>query len=180
MAAGSGGPDGSITRRWSESVTQSGSGTSSVITQEYRAAVEVSLSKVDEGAWIISGPASISSAYTSDWRSNQTSSLGPCNAHYTDDASATGTVDVEGGLEARDGSFQFHVNIPGVDGSNVTVRDDSGCNGPNKQETAPWSVAPITASGSGDMTGARTISGRSSTPRENGEDTVTWTFTIPE
>ncbi len=179
-AVGGGGPNGSITRRWSESVTQIGDGTSSVITQQYLAIVRVSLSKVDEGAWTISGSASISSAYTSDWKSNQVSALGPCNVHYTDNASASDTVDVEGGLEARDGFYQFYVSIPGADGSNATVRDDSGCNGPNNQETTPWSAAPITASGSGDMTDARTISGSSSTPRQNGEDTLTWSFTLPE
>jgi hypothetical protein len=175
-----GGANGSITRKWSESVTQTGGGTSSVITQQYLAVVSVSLSKVDEGGWTISGPASISSAYTSDWRSDQTSALGPCNVHYTDNASASDTVDVEGGLEARDGFYQFYVNIPGADGSNATVRDDSGCNGPNNQETTPWSAAPITASASGDMTDARAISGSSSTPRQGGEDTLTWSFTLPE
>jgi hypothetical protein len=175
-----GGSNGSITRSWSETVTQSGSGTSSVITQQYMAIVQVSLSKADEGAWTISGPASISSTYTSDFRSNQASALGPCNVHYTDNASASDTVAVEGGLEARDGFYNFYVNIPGADGSNATVRDDSGCNGPNNQETTPWSAAPITASGSGDMTDARTISGSSSTPRQGGEDTLTWSFTLPE
>ncbi len=179
-SVGGGGPDGSITRKWSESVTQSGGGTSSVITQQYTAVVNVSLNKVDEGAWTISGSASISSTYTSDWTSNQVSSLGPCNVHYTDNASASATVDVEGGLEAYDGFYQFHVNIPGAEGSNATVRDDTGCNGPNKQETTPWSAAPITASGSGEMTGARSISGGSSEPRQGGEDTLTWSFTLPE
>jgi hypothetical protein len=175
-----GGPAGSITRTWSESVTELGSGTSSVITQQYTASVSVSLTKVDEGAWTITGPASIASSFTSDWVSNQTSSLGPCNVHYTDDAMASGTVDVEGGLEARDGFYQFYANIPGVDGNNATVRDDSGCNGPSKSETTPWSAAPITASGSGEMTGSRTISGSSSNPREGGEDTLTWSFSLPE
>lgn len=179
-AARGGGPDGSITRNWSETVTQSGGGTSSVITQQYMAVIRVSLSKVDEGAWTISGPASISSTYTSDWRSNQASALGPCNVHYTDNASASDTVAVEGGLEARDGFYQFHVNIPGADGSNATVRDDSGCNGPNNRETTPWSAAPTTASASGDITDARTISGSLSTPRRDGEDTLTWNFTLPE
>ena len=174
------GPAGTITRSWSESVTQRGSGTSSVITQQYAATVNVSLTKVDEGAWTITGPASIVSAFTSDWVSNQTSPLGPCNVHYTDNAGASGTVDVEGDLEARDGFYQFYVNIPGVDGSNATVRDDSGCNGPNNQETTPWSAAPITASGSGEMTGSRTISGSSSEPRQGGEDKVIWSFSLPE
>jgi hypothetical protein len=140
----------------------------------------VSLTKVDEGAWTISGPASVTSTYTSDWTSNQTSTLGPCNVHYTDNATAMGSVEVEGGLEARDGFYQFYVNIPGVDGSNDTVRDDSGCNGPNNRETTPWAAAPITAGGSGDMTSPRTITGSSSEPRTGGEDTVSWSFTLPE
>jgi hypothetical protein len=179
-AVGSGGPDGTIARKWSESVTQTGSGTSSVITQQYTAVARVSLRKVDEGAWTITGTATISSTFTSDWKSNQATALGPCSAHYTDNASASGTVDVEGGLEAGDGFYQFYVSIPGVDGSNATVRDDSGCNGPNNQETTPWSAAPITASGSGDMTNERIISGSSSEPRQGGEDTLTWSFTLPE
>jgi hypothetical protein len=177
---GGGGPDGSITRRWSESVMQTGDGTSSVITQRYTAVVSVSLTKVDEGAWTISGPANVTSTYTSDWTSNQTSTLGPCNVHYTDNATAMGSVEVEGGLEAYDGFYQFHVNIPGVDGSNDTVRDDSGCNGPNNRETTPWAAAPNTAGGSGDMTDPSTITGSSSAPRTGGEDTVSWTFTLPE
>lgn len=175
-----GGAASSITRSWSESVTQRGSGTSSVITQRYTATVRVSLTKVDVGAWTITGTADIDSAFTSDWVSQQTSSLGPCNVHYTDDAKASGTVAVEGGLEASDGFYQFYVNIPGVEGSNATVRDDSGCNGPNNLETTPWSAAPITASGSGEMTGPRTISGNSRAPREGGEDTLTWSFSLPE
>jgi hypothetical protein len=178
--AAGGGPDGTITRTWSDSVTQLGSGTSSVVNQRYTAVVSVSLSKVDEGAWTISGSANISSTYTNDWKSNQTSSLGPCNVHYTDNASASDTVSVEGGLEARDGFYNFYVNVPGVEGSNATVRDDSGCNGPNDSETTPWSTAPMTASGSGEMTSPRTISGSSSEPRQNGEDTLTWRFTLPE
>jgi len=175
-----GGAASSITRSWSESVIQRGSGTSSVITQQYAATVIVSLTKVDVGAWTIAGTATIMSAFTSDWVSQQTSSLGPCNVHYTDDAKASGTVVVEGGLEASDGFYQFYVNIPGVDGSNATVRDDSGCNGPNNQETTPWSAAQMMASGSGDMTGSRAISGSSSVPREGGDDTVTWSFSLPE
>jgi hypothetical protein len=175
-----GGPGSSVTRSWNETVMERGSGTSSVITQQYSATVRVSLTKVDEGAWTITGVADIVSSFTSDWVSNQTSPLGPCNAHYTDNAMASGTVDVEGGLEARDGFYQFYVNIPGVDGSNATVRDDSGCRGPNNAETTPWSAAPIMAAGSGEMTSARTISGSSRAPREGGEDKTTWSFSLPD
>jgi hypothetical protein len=97
--------------------------------------------------------------------------------HYTDDAKASGSVQVEGGLEAGDGFYQFHVNVPGLDGTNETVRDDSGCRGPNNSETTTWSVAPITAGGSGDLTDPSHISGSTTEPREGGEDTVKWDLT---
>lgn len=180
-AAGGGGSDGSIIRRWSESVTQSGDGFSSVVTQQYTALVQVTLTKVDFGGWEITGPAEVTSSFTSDVTRRLATVLGaPCNVHYTDAASGTGTVTVTGGLEARDGFYQFRVDIPGVDGGNDTVRNDSACDGPNDRETTLWQVAPITAGGSGDFADSDHISGSSSEPREGGEDTVTWSFTLPD
>jgi hypothetical protein len=164
--------------RWSESVTQSGGGVSSVITQTYTAVVAVTLTGGDPGSWTITGTADITGTYTSNYESRTTTPLGPCNVHYTDNASGGGKVDiVDGGLEARDGFYQFYVNIPGLDGSNSTVRDDSGCNGPNNRETTVWSIAPTTKGGSGEFTDPGHISGSHSEPREGGEDTVTWDFT---
>jgi hypothetical protein len=143
---------GTVTRTWSERVEQSGDNDHSLITQSYEAVVQVSSNQVDVGAWELFGNAELISSYTSDYKSHTTSPLGPCNIHYTDDAKGNGTVQVTGGLEAGDGFYQFHVQIPGLDGNNETVRDDSGCSGPNNSETTPWSVALITAGGSGDLT----------------------------
>lgn len=179
--AGGGGFDGSITRKWSERVTQSGDGFSSEITQQYMAVVQVTLTNVDIGGWEITGRADVTSSFTSDATSRMTTLLGaPCNTHYTDDASGSGTVTVTGGLEARDGFYQFYVDIPAVDGSNDTVRDDSDCDGPNYREITPWPVGPITAAGNGDVTDPDVITGSSSEPREGGEDTITWSFSIPD
>jgi hypothetical protein len=172
-----GGAGSSITRAWSETVKDSGGGTTSVIHQEYKAAVRLTLTKVDIGNYEITGTASISGVFTSDYTSQQTSVLGPCNVHYTDNASGGGSVAVDGGLEARDGFYQFTVNIPGLDGSNDTVRDDSGCNGTNIRETTPWSVAPDRVGGSGEYTG-NAISGTTSRPRQGGQDVTTWSFTL--
>ena len=169
---------GVVTRIWSESVEQSGDGVHSLITQSYEAVVRVSSAQGAVGGWELAGNAEIVSTYTSDFQSRTTTSLGPCNVHYTDDAKSRGTVQVEGGLEAYDGFYQFHVKIPGLDGSNQTVRDDSGCHGQNNSETTPWSVAPITAGGSGDLTDSNHISGSTTEPREGGEDTVTWDLTL--
>jgi hypothetical protein len=174
---GAGGGDSSVTREWSETVTESGGGVRSVIHQEYKAVVRVTLTKVDIHAWTITGQATITAAFTSDYESRMTTPLGPCNVHYTDDASGGGTVAVEGGLEASDGTYQFHVNIPGLDGTNDTVRDDSGCNGSNNRETTPWSVAPDLVGGSGQYTGS-SISGSFTKPREGGQDAATWRFTL--
>jgi hypothetical protein len=175
-----GGSDGRVTRTWSETVEEAGSGVRSVIHQQYQATVSINLTEVDVGAWAITGRAQITSSFTSLYESRTTTPLGPCNIRYTDDASAGGAVDVEGGLEARDGFYQFHVNIPGLDGTNRTVRDDSGCNGPNNQETTPWTVAPILAAGNGDLTDPGHISGSFTEPRQGGEDTVSWDITLPD
>jgi len=169
---------GVVTRTWSESVAQSGDGVQSLVSQTYKAVVQVSTTQVDAGVWELGGSAEIVSTHTSDYQSRTTTSLGPCNVHYTDDAKGNGSVQVEGGLEAYDGSYQFHLNIPGLDGSNETVRDDSGCGGPNNSETTPWSVGPVTAGGSGDLSGSNHISGSTTEPREGGEDTVTWDLTL--
>lgn len=164
---------GTVTRRWEEIVEQTGEGMESKTAQFYEVVVRLSSAQVDVGAWELTGDAEIVSTFTSDYKSSTTSSLGPCNVHYTDDAKGSGTVEVEGGLEAGDGLYQFHVNVPGLDGSNETVRDDSGCRGPNKTETTPWPVAPIRLGGSGDLTDPDHISG--STETQNGaKETVTW------
>jgi len=172
---------GVVTRIWSERVEQSGDGSHSLITQSYKAVVQVSSTQVDVGGWELAGNAEIVSTYTSDVQNRMATLQGdPCNVHYTNDAKGGGTVQVEGGLEAYDGFYQFHVNIPGLDGSNQTVRDDSGCHGPNNSETTHWPVAPITAGGSGDLTDPNHILGSTTESREGGEDTVTWdlTFTV--
>jgi hypothetical protein len=179
-AGGAGGAgSNSITHVWSEEVMQSGGGIKSLIRQQYKAVVSVTLTKVDLHAWTLTGQATIAGAYTSDYESRQTTPLGPCNVHYTDNASGGGSVAVDGGLEASDGFYQFHVNIGGLDGSNETVRDDSGCNGTNIRETTPWSVAPDRVGGSGDYTG-NAISGSERNPREGGQDVVSWSITLTE
>lgn len=164
---------GTVTRKWEESVERLGEGMESKTTQIYEATVRISSNQVDVGAWELSGDAEIVSTFTSDYKSSTTTPLGPCNVHYTDDAKGTGTVEVKGGLEAGDGFYQFHVNVAGLEGTNETVRDDSGCRGPNKSETTPWPVAPVTVGGSGEMGDADHISGSSET--QNGaKETVTW------
>jgi len=168
---------GTVTRTWSERVEQSGDGVHSLITQSYEAVVRISSNQVDVGGWELFGNAELISSYTSDYESHTTTSLGPCNIHYTDDAKGNGTVQVTGGLETGDGFYQFHVYIPGLDGSNETVRDDSGCSGPNNSETTPWSVAPMPAGGSGDLIDPNHISGSTTQPRQGGEDSVTWDLT---
>jgi hypothetical protein len=134
----------------------------------------------EDGSWTFTGSASITAAYTSNFSGRKADILGaPCDVHYTDDASASGTVQVDGGLTAYDGFYDFYVNIPGVDtGTNNAVRNDSDCDGPNDLYTTPWAAAPTTASGSGEYSGT-SISGSVSTPRTGGDDTITWSFALP-
>ncbi|HET8784027.1 MAG TPA: hypothetical protein VFM38_00205 [Candidatus Limnocylindrales bacterium] len=173
-----GGSSSSVTKTWNESVTESGGGSSSTVSQTYRASASLSLTRVDIGAYEITGTAQIGSTFTSEFQSHMDTELGPCNQHYTDDASASGSVDVEGGLEARDGFYNFYVTIGGLDnGTSTSVRDDSGCFGSSNTSTSPWSVGSITVGRSGTFTGL-SISGSDTQPREGGTDTATWTLTI--
>jgi hypothetical protein len=180
---GPGGPGGDfVTRTWSETVRVSDTTMQSVVHQEYQATIHVVFGSGDgTGGWTLTGTAEITSAFTSDGTEQLQDITGaPCSIHYTDNAGATGTVNViDGGIEARDGFYQFHVDIPGVDGSNTAVRDDSGCLGANTTEQTPWSAAPIIASGNGEYTG-RHISGSFTEPRQEGEDKVTWSLTLPQ
>jgi hypothetical protein len=180
VGGGVGGTGAAVTRTWSETVEVSGDGVQSVTHQSYSAVVHLTMTGED-GTWTFTGTADITAAFTSNYSAQKADILGaPCDVHYTDDASASGTVQIDGGLEASDGFYQFFVNIPGVDtGTNNTVRNDSDCGGPNTIDSTPWSAAPISASGSGEYTGT-TISGSSSVPTTGGEDKVTWSFTIPE
>ncbi len=180
-AGGAGGAGGgsTVTREWSETVEVTNGDVHSLIHQEYKAVASVSLVGGD-GAWTFTGTANITAAFTSDYQARLADILGaPCNVHYTDAASASGSVQVEGGLSAADGFYDFTLYIPGIDtGTNATVRDDSDCDGPNNSETTPWSAAPISAGGSGEYSGA-SISGSEAVPREGGEDRTEWSFSIP-
>lgn len=169
---GGGGGTNSAVRRWSETVDRSGGGVQDVVHQEYEAAIRFSLTLTDasSGSYDITGRADITSAFTEDMKS-------ACS-HYTDDASGSGSTDVRGGLEARDGMYQFHLEVDGLTGSNNTVRDDSPCSGPNNRETTEWPIAPITCFGEGTHSGKHLV-GSMSTPREGGQDVCSWDFTLP-
>jgi hypothetical protein len=176
--AGAGGGN-TIMRVWTEIAEVSDGSTYSLIEQSYRAVVQVNLSGGD-GSWAFTGSAQITATYSSEYRTKLEDLAGaPCTVHFTDDATASGAVQVDGGLEARDGFYEFHVNVPGIDtGTNATVRDDSACGGTNISERTPWSAAPITAGGSGEYSGT-SISGSESAPRLGGTDSTTWSFTLP-
>jgi hypothetical protein len=177
--AGGGGPN-TLTRKWNTVVNTSGDGSSSVVTEDSLAEVHFTLTKVDIGSWTITGTAAVTGSFTSDFQSHTVTSLGPCDTHYTDNASGAGTGAVTGGLEARDGFYNFYIAIPGVDGSNDTVRDDSGCFGPNDRETTPWSVSSSTPTESGNMTDPDHISGSTNTPTAGGSEVITWSITLTQ
>lgn len=171
---------GTLTHELSTRVTETFPNSSSVVAEDYKAVVRITSTAVDIEGWELGGSAELVKHLTSDSQTHNVSSVGPCNLHYTDDASADGTVTIDGGLETRNGIFQFYVNIPGLDpvGTNLTVRDETGCFGANNQETNPWYIGPTTSSGDGDLTDPNHISGGTTTPTQGGEDKLTWSFTL--
>ena len=162
-------------RRHEEHTTQeSGGGNASKITQTYDATITIRATAVDSGRWTLAGQATIIGTFSSDWVSRQTSSLGPCNVHYTDDAQAKGAGVIEGGLEIDDDFFQLTVRVPGVDGTMNSVRDDSGCFGSRTTESNPWTAAEETLGESGKLADPNVISVTRKEPDATGVVTTTW------
>jgi len=165
---------GTLQRKEEHTTLQSGDGTSSKIIQTYEATITIRATAVDSGRWEIAGPANITGTFSSNWISNQTTPLGPCNVHYTDDAQAKATGVVEGGMEIDDGLFQLRVQVPGADGTMSSVRDDSGCRGTNTSENNPWAVSEQTLTESGKLTDPNVISVTRREPDPTGVVTTTW------
>ena len=167
---------GTLHRKEEHTTLESGSGTSSTITQTYEATITLQATAVDAGRWTLAGPVTIIGTFSSNWISNQTTSLGPCNVRYTDDAQAKGTGVIEGGLEIDDDFFQLRVQVPGADGTMSSVRDDSGCRGGNTSENNPWTVSEQTLGESGKLTDPNVISVTKRQPDANGVVTTTWSL----
>ena len=166
---------GTLRRQEEQTVQESGGGTASKITQTYDATVTIRATAVDAGRWTLVGQATITGTFSSDWVSRQTSSLGPCNQHFTDDAEAKGTGVIDGGLEIDDDFFQLTVQVPGIDnGTMSSVRDDSGCRGSRTLENNPWAVSAQTLGDSGKLTDPNVISITKREPDANGIVTTTW------
>jgi hypothetical protein len=165
---------GTLRRQEEQRFEKSGGGNASKITQTYDATITIRATAVDSGRWTLAGQANIIGTFSSDWVSRQTSSLGPCNVHYTDDAQAKGAGVIEGGLEIDDDFFQLTVRVPGVDGTMNSVRDDSGCFGSRTTDTNPWPAAEKTLGESGQLADPNVISVTRKEPDGTGVVTTTW------
>jgi len=165
---------GTLRRQEQQTTQQSGGGTASEITQTYDATVTIQASADDPGRWTLVGQATIASTFSSDWVSRQTSPLGPCNQHFTDEAEAKGTGAIEGGLEIEDDFYQLRVQLPNVDGTMNSVRDDTGCFGSRTTESNPWSAAQRTVGASGRLADPNVIAGSSTEPDGSTVVTTTW------
>lgn len=166
---------GTLRRQEEHTTRQSGGGNASRITQTYDATVTIRATAVDAGRWTLAGPVNIIATFSSDWVSRQTSSLGPCNQHYTDDAEAKGAGVIDGGLEIDDDFFQLTVQLPGIDGGPMnSVRDDTGCFGSRTAESNPWRAAEQTLGESGKLADPNVISVPKREPDDTGVVTTTW------
>jgi hypothetical protein len=171
-------PDGTWTgtlhRKEEHTTEEAGDGTASRITQTYEATITIRATAVDVGRWTLAGPANIIGTFSSDWASRQTTALGPCNQHFTDDAEAKGAGAIDGGLEIDDDFFQLTIHVPSADGTMSSVRDDTGCFGSRTAETNPWTAAEERLGESGQLTDPNVISFTKREPDANGVVTTTW------
>ena len=169
---------GTITRTYRNKVTTSNVGSTTTDITTYTAKVRISSTWVSLGGWKFSGDADITGTWMNDSVEDYDSPSGHCHKHYTDDASAADTKPLTGGLEVSDGRYQFNVHLEAIEGTDTSVRDDSGCFGRNDgAETVSWAVAFVYIDGSGDVTDPNHITGSKTTPVDNGEDTNTWDLT---
>lgn len=166
--AGQGDWTGTLTRRVDLSESMDGATT----TETYLATVAFHSTSVDIRRWTLSGDAAIKATGSIDMKSSETTPLGQCTLHYTDDMLAEGRLPVDGGLEQRGTQVEFSIQLPGLSGSLIAVRDESGCFGTRTESTEPWSVGAISVGGSGELSG-NSVSGSTTLDAE----TVTWALT---
>jgi hypothetical protein len=168
-----GGGANTVVYQWQDATDRSGNGVQDLLTSSYRAVVAVTLTKTDTYAYDIKATAAVSATFTEDYTSN-------CS-HYTDDASGSGTVSGQGGLQAGDvgETYEFFIDLLGATGTNHTVRDDSPCNGPNYADDPEWPVPPVHVSASDSVADPHHIWGTMAIPRDGGTESVTWDFVLP-
>ena len=167
---------GTVRRQEEQLTQQSGGGTTSKTQQTYDATAMIKATPADEGRWTITGTATVAATFSNLWISRQTTPLGPCNQHFTDEAEARGTGAIDGGLEIDDDNFQLLVRLPGVDGTMHSVRDDTGCFGSSTADTNPWPAADRTLGESGRLTDPAVISVIRREPNGNTIVTTTWSL----
>ena len=131
---------GTMTYRFSESVSQTGGDVTSESSQKYEATVRIRSEQVDTGRWNLVGDADITAERSIFFLSSFDSPLGRCEERHTDEAKAVGVaVAIEnGGLEISDDFYQFTVQLPDVEGSETSERKYTGCGGTNETDTHSW------------------------------------------
>jgi hypothetical protein len=172
---------GTLTRHYTETTTTTSESDSTLVVVTYDATVLISSTLVDIGGWKLTGPATIRTTQTSDYKAHFTSTLGDCDKHYHDDDLAEGTSIVDGGLGiSDDATYEFTVTVPGFDGGTETsLRDETGCQGSSNTEVNPWPVGPVNLEGSGEITDPAFLTGSTSKPIANGgQDTTTWSLRL--
>ena len=166
---------GTLNYKFSENVSQGGGDATSESSQVYEATVRLRTEQGDSGRWNLVGDANITAERSIYFHSSVDSPLGHCEETHTDKAQAEGTaVAIEsGGLEITDDFYQFTVQLPDVDGTEISKRLYTGCGGTNETDTHPWvGGAGGALGGSGKLTDPNSISG--STTEPGGQRTTTW------
>lgn len=165
---------GTLTREYDLVETEGGAGNSSTIEEHYVGTVTFHSIEADFRRWNLVGDAAIVANGLSDYWSTTETPLGTCTRHYTDTRQASDTGDVEGGMSMLgDGEYEFNLTIPGIDGTNDAVRDDSGCFALRDSSTEPWPVAFERVGGTGKFDAGWNSSGSTTL-----DDTVvSWTLT---
>jgi hypothetical protein len=154
---------GTVSYEWTSHIVSTGG--QETTDEMYSAHTQVTSQALGLERWKLTGQGNVESSRSivSDFIIGTT-----CHAHYEDQASGNSAVVVpDGGIEIDGNRYQLRVEIPGITGSETTVRNCP----PQPDETHDWAVADYTVLESGTMTDPNVISG--SDTGDSGQKT-TW------
>jgi hypothetical protein len=156
---------GTVSYEWTRHNVVTATDSTETTDEMYSAHTQITSQAVDIDRWKLTGQGNVvsSRSIVSDF------TVGNCHNHFEDAASASSAVVVpDGGVEIDGNRYQIRIEIPGITGSESTVRLTCP---PQDDETHDWEVAEYTVLESGTMTDTDTISG--SETDEDGRRT-TW------
>jgi len=144
---------GTVSHEWTKHTVVDVTDGKETTDEMYSAQTQVTSQAVGLDRWKLTGQGNVESSRSivSDF------TVGKCHNHFDDEASGSSSVVVpDGGIEIDGNNYNIRVEIPGITGSETSIRQTCP---PQDPDTHDWEVADYTVLESGTMTDPNTISG---------------------